>query len=62
MNDKADLYFQNTKTGLKYRVVKMDPVKKEITFQTEWGQFTEPYSKERFQKMNYVLVKEEKAA
>lgn len=53
------VYFKNEKTGKKYEVVKLDKEKSEVTLRGEYAEFTEPYDKERFMKLGYVLVKEE---
>lgn len=55
------VFFKNEKTGKKYEVVKLDKEKSEVTLRGEYAEFVEPYDKERFQKLGYVLVKEEQA-
>lgn len=55
------VFFKNEKTGKKYEVVKLDKEKSEVTLRGEYAEFIEPYDKERFQKLGYVLVKEEQA-
>lgn len=55
------MYFQNTKTGKKYRVVSVDRDAGKITLQGSHAQFTEDYDKERFQRLGYKLIKEEPA-
>lgn len=52
------LYFENAKTGKRYEVLALDNAKKEITLKGQYGQFTEPYDKERFEKLGYRLVRE----
>jgi hypothetical protein len=51
------VYFRNTKTGRRFEVVGVSPDKTEITLKGEYGKFTEPYDKERFKKIGYVLEK-----
>jgi len=53
------LYFRNVKTGKRYQVVGHDKESGKITLQGEHAQFTEDYDKERFEKLGYVLEKEE---
>lgn len=52
------LYFRNAKTGKRYQVVQIDKVKNTITLKGEMATFTEPYDKDRFKRMGYVLEKE----
>lgn len=52
------LYFRNLKTGKRYQVVNIDKVKNTITLKGEMAAFTEPYDKDRFKRMGYVLEKE----
>ena len=56
------LYFENTKTGRKYRVLKLDKTANTITLEGSRAQFTEPYDKEKFAKMGYKLVQVEDEA
>lgn len=53
----SKVYFRNTKTNRKYEIVKIDKERNEITLKGEYAEFVEPYDKERFQKMGYVLEK-----
>ena len=53
------VFFQSTHTGKKYEVLKMDKKKGEVTLKGEHASFIEKYDKERFQKLGYVLVREE---
>lgn len=53
------VFFKNEKTGKKYEVVKLDKENSQVTLRGEYAEFTEPYDKERFKKLGYVLVKEE---
>lgn len=55
----SELWFENTKTKKRYKVVGMDKTKGEITLQGQYAIFTEPYDKERFEKLGYRLVKAE---
>lgn len=54
-----ELYFRNTKTERRYKVIRIDKEKGEITLKGEYSEFTEPYDKERFQRLGYVLEKVE---
>lgn len=53
------LYFRNTKTGKRYLVVKIDKAANTITLKGAVSAFTEPYDKDRFKRMGYVLETEE---
>lgn len=53
----SKVYFRNTKTGKKFEVVRMNKETNEITLRGEHAEFTEPYDKERFTRMGYVLEK-----
>lgn len=52
------LYFENVRTKKRWRVLALDKVKKEVTLKGELAEFTEPYDRERFEKLGYRLVKE----
>lgn len=54
----TEVYFKNTTTGRRYKVVNIDKMKGEIRLRGEHAEFTEKYDKERFKKMGYVLEKE----
>lgn len=56
----SEVYFENKKTGRKYKVVHLDKEKGEITLKGEYSTFVEPYDKERFKRLGYVLVKADK--
>lgn len=49
------LYFRNVKTGKQYEIVRMDKEKNEVTLRGETAEFVEPYDKERFKELGYVL-------
>jgi len=53
----AELYFKNTKTGRRYKVIRIDKEKGEITLKGEYSEFTEPYDRDRFKRLGYVLEK-----
>ena len=55
----AEIYFRNTRTNRKYKVVRVDKEKGEITLKGEYSEFVEPYDKERFKALGYVLEKVE---
>ena len=50
-----DLYFRNTKTGARFKVIRIDKARNEIVLKGEYSEFTEPYDKEKFKRNNYVL-------
>jgi hypothetical protein len=50
------VYFENGKTKKRFKVLKIDKAANTIMLQGEYGTFSEPYNKERFQKMGYKLV------
>lgn len=50
----ADIYFKNTKTGKRYKVVALNPDKGEITLKGEYATFIEKYDKAAFKRMGYV--------
>jgi uncharacterized pyridoxamine 5'-phosphate oxidase family protein len=49
------LYFRNVKTNKRYEVVSLDKEKNEVTLRGETATFVEPYDKQRFQQLGYVL-------
>lgn len=52
----AEVYFENVNTGKRYKVVKFDREAGTVTLIGPHNRpFTEPFSKERFQKMGYTL-------
>lgn len=56
------LYFRHNKTKKRYRIVSIDEEKGTITLEGQNGSFTEPYDKERFVKLGYVLEQEQSDA
>jgi hypothetical protein len=51
-----EIAFVNQKTGKRYRVVTFNKDAGTVTLVGEHGvEFTEPYSKERFQELGYTL-------
>ncbi len=50
------LYFESTKTGKRYEVVRFDKAAGEVVLKGEHAQFTEKFSKERFTAMGYKPV------
>lgn len=56
------LYFKNTKTGSRYRVLRQfvdaEGIKK-VELQGQTATFIEPFDKERFKRMGYTLEVEE---
>lgn len=53
------LFFESTKTGKRYQVIKMDKEAGTITLKGKVHEFTEKYDKEAFEKNGYKLVKVE---
>lgn len=49
------VYFRHTKTERKFRVVALDKVKNVVTLKGEHAEFTQPYDKEQFKRLGYVL-------
>ncbi len=52
-------YFKNEKTGKKYLVLSFDKEAGTVRLKGPFGEFSEPYDKDRFVKMGYKLVNEE---
>ena len=50
------LYFENTKTGKKFKVISWDKTTNEIVLKGEHGEFTETFSKKKFKELNYKPV------
>ncbi len=50
------LYFENTKTGKRFKVLSWDETTGEIRLKGEAHEFTETFSKKRFKEMNYKPV------
>jgi hypothetical protein len=58
----STLYFENTKNGKRYKVIKVDKEKGEITLQGQFNEFIEKYDKERFTRLGYKLIQVEDEA
>lgn len=54
----SELFFKNKKTGKRYKIIKLDKEKGEVTLKGEYAEFVEPYDKEKFVRLGYELVKE----
>lgn len=52
------LYFRNEKTGKRYEVISIDKAKNVIRLKGSAAEFEEPYDKDRFKRLGYVLEKE----
>jgi hypothetical protein len=52
-----EIYFENAKTGKRYKVIKFDQATGEMVLRGEHAEFTEKYDKDRFIEMGYALVK-----
>lgn len=55
----TELYFRNTNTNKRYKIVRLDKTSGKIVLRGEHAQFVEKYDKERFKRMGYVLEKEQ---
>ena len=64
------VYFKNVRSGRRYLVVRMtkktvtndkgDAIEvQEVTLKGDYAEFTEPYTKARFEKLGYVLETED---
>jgi hypothetical protein len=53
------LYFENNKTGKKFRVVSIDKEQGTITLKGDHAEFTEAYDKDRFKSMGYQLKRKD---
>jgi hypothetical protein len=51
-------YFRNTTTDRRYEIVRFSDDRKHVVLRGELGEFKEPYDKERFVKLGYVLEKD----
>jgi hypothetical protein len=58
MTTMPTLYFKNLKTGKRYQILSLDNEKQMVTLKGETATFVEPYDRERFKSMGYVLEKE----
>lgn len=52
-----EIYFTNTKTGTKFKLVRMDKGTGMMVLEGEYGQFEEKYDKDWLVKNGYVLEK-----
>lgn len=55
----SKLFFRNTETGKRFQVVKLDKDTKKVTLRGEHAEFIEQYDRERFQRLGYVLERED---
>lgn len=59
----AELFFVNTKTGRKYKILKFDQASGKVRLVGEAGiEFEDKYDKETFQRLGYELKQGEPAA
>ena len=49
------IYFRHSKTDRRFRVVSLDKVTNMVTLKGEHAEFTQPYDKEHFKRLGYVL-------
>ena len=52
-----ELYFKNTKTGTRFKVIRMDKEKGTVVLEGEYGQFEDKFDKDWLTKNGYVLEK-----
>lgn len=53
------IYFRSTKTGKRFEIINLDKENAQITLRGEYATFTEKYDKAHFQRMGYVLEREQ---
>lgn len=53
------VFFRNEKTGKRFEVLSINKEEGTIVLKSEYAEFTEPYDKERFKQLGYVLEKEQ---
>ena len=53
-----NVYFKNIATGKRYKVLGLDKSRGVVILQGPHTKFEEPYDKERFERLGYVLEKE----
>jgi hypothetical protein len=51
------MFLLNERTGKKFRIIKIDATKKEITLKGDHNAFTDPYDIEKLKKLGYKPVK-----
>jgi hypothetical protein len=57
---QVDLFFRNTRTGKEFKVIWINPETGKIRLKGATREFEDDYSKTRFQKLGYELVKKPK--
>ena len=55
------VFFQHTKTGRRYRVVRIDRAANTVTLKGDLAEFQESYDKATFTRLGYELVTEDEA-
>ncbi|MDQ3023441.1 MAG: hypothetical protein M3R04_03495 [bacterium] len=50
-----DLWFENERTGKRYKIVEFNKRKGTVKLKGEHAEFTEKYDKDKFQSMGYAL-------
>ena len=50
------MYFENTKSGKRFKVLSWDETTNEVRLKGEFGEFIETFDKKRFKEMNYKPV------
>lgn len=53
------LFFENIKIGKRFEVVRFDKERGVVVLRSNYAEFEEEYSKEKFEKLGYKLVKVE---
>ena len=51
------LYFENVETHTRFELVEINEDQTEVKLRSEYGEFYEEYSKERFKQLGYKLVR-----
>lgn len=60
--EEVDLFFRNTKTGKEFKVIWINRETGKIRLKGATREFEDDYSKERFVKLGYELVKRPRVA
>lgn len=55
----AKVYFRHTKTNRRYEVVRLDSKHNKIILKGEHASFEQPYDKDEFKRLGYVLERDD---
>lgn len=58
--EEMDLFFRNTRTGKEFKVIWINPETGKIRLKGATREFEDDYSRDRFVKLGYTLVKKPK--